>query len=205
MTWNSVPHTERAMTSKLDDLGYACRRHYVQEAVIQGAEQLYHQLILESERRQNKRKRGNNDRGLQAAAVYLSFVSHHKPKTQREIAAIFDIEPKYVTQGLRIYEELLGRPSRITIYSDYVEEYSRALDLNKEQQDRIELVLERADRLKILETNTPTSTVAGCIYYVVLEYSLSIRPTDIAKRCGVSIPTITKVYDKLTKHAIDLL
>ena len=73
-----------------------------------------------------------------------------------------------------------------------------------EHKTRVANVADKADELGILETNTPASMVAGCIYYVVTEYGLSVKPAEIAARCNISVPTILKVSEKLFKRSVDL-
>tara|TARA_A100001015_G_C14335298_1_gene460921 strand:- start:3 stop:323 length:321 start_codon:yes stop_codon:yes gene_type:complete len=97
------------------------------------------------------------------------------------------------------------RPNgKVTIYSDYIEEFCRNLNLSQEICNRVTIIADKAESLGVLENNTPTSIVAGCIYYVVVEYALHLKPTDIASSCGVSAPTINKVCNKLFNRAVDL-
>ncbi len=204
MIWSGVPYNERAMKNKMDDISYICKKHDIPEAIIECAHKSYYEVIQKLEEQKHKRKRGNNDTGLRAAAVFLAFQDDGKPRTYKEIAKLFDIESKYVSEGINMLEDLVRVNGKVSIYSDYIDEFCSSLDLNMEMRNRVANIADKADKLGILENNTPTSIVAGCINYVAVEMALPIRPADIASRCKVSPPTINKVCNKLFRRALDL-
>ena len=204
MIWSSVPYRERSMKHKMDAISYVCKDHDIPDAIIEYAHRLYYNVIQELEKNQQKRKRGKNDAGLRAAAVFLAFQDDGKPRTYKEIAKMFDIESKYVSEGINIFTDLIRVDGKVTIYSDYIDEFCNSLDLSETVRNRVANIADRADKLGILENNAPTSIVAGCINYVAIELALPIRASDIADRCKVSTPTINKVCNKLFHRAIDL-
>ena len=204
MIWNSIPPNERAMRSKIEDISCVCHINNIPNSITEYAQETYHSIIKELENKNKIRHRGKNDKGLQAAALFISYQDQHKPKTYKEIAAIFGIESKYVSDGLNIFYELLRPNAKISAYSDFIDEFCDSLNMTKQHKERVENVADKADELGILETNTPVSMVAGCIYYVVTEFGLNIKPSDISQRCNVSVPTILKVSDKLFKRSLDL-
>ncbi len=204
MIWNSIPHNERAMKSKIDDITFVCRQHNVSDIIIEYAQETYHSIIKALEARHDIRRRGKNDKGLQAAALFISYQDQHKPKTYKEIAKIFDIESKYVSDGINIFHDIFRPQAKVSAYTDFIEEFCDCLNMIPEHKTRVAYVADKADSIGILETNTPASMVAGCIYFVVTEFGLSIKPADIASRCNVSVPTILKVSEKLFKRSLDL-
>lgn len=204
IVWSSVPYDERSMKTKMDDISYVCHKNDVPEAIIEHAQKLYYDIIQELQKRSQKRKRGNNDRGLKAAAVFYAFQDDGKPRTYKELAKMFDIESKYVSEGINAFD-LIRKNGKVSIYSDYIDEFCSSLDMSPEVRDRVANIADKADKLGILDNNAPTSIVAGCINYVAVEMALSLRPATIAERCGVSPPTINKVCNKLFRHAVDLL
>lgn len=204
MIWNSIPHNERAMKSKIEDISCVCRQNNVPDIIMEYAQETYHSIIRALEDRKDVRRRGKNDKGLQAAALFISYQDQHKPKTYKEIATIFGIESKYVSDGINLFHDLLRPKAKVSVYTDFIEEFCDSLNMISEHKMRVAHVADRAEGLGILETNTPASMVAGCIYYVVTEYGLSVKPTEIAARCNVSVPTILKVSEKLFKRSVDL-
>ena len=204
VVWASVPYNERSMKTKMDDISYVCKKYDIPEAIIEYAQRLYYAVIQELNKNLQKRKRGKNDTGLRGAAVFLAFQDDGKPRTYKEVAKFFGIESKYVSEGINIFTNLIRLNGKVTIYSDYIDEFCSSLDLSMDIRNRVANIADKADKLGILENNAPTSIVAGCINYVAVELALPIRPADIAQRCKVSPPTINKVCNKLFRRAIDL-
>lgn len=205
MTWNGVPHNERSLRNKLDDISYVCSTHEIPGSIIEYAQHQYYDLIKNLEKHNVTRKRGKNDSGMKAAALFIAFQDDGKPRTYKDIAKIFGIEPKYVSEGINMFYKYVRPNGKVTIYSDYIEEFCRNMNYSQEICDRVTTIADKADTLGILENNTPTSIVAGCIHYVAIEYGLPIKASDVAVSCGVSAPTINKVCNKLLNRAIDLV
>jgi len=206
LIWNSVPPSERSMRTKIEDISHVCKQRGIPDAIIEYAHENYHHIIRKLEEEKMKRKRANNDKGLRAAALFISFQDNHKPKTYQEVADIFGIETRYVSAGLTLFNKLLRQQKiKVTKYADYIDEYCDSLNMSAEHKARVAEVVDKVDELGILENNIDTSVVAGCISYVVTEFVLPIKASDIHHRCNVSIPTINKVCDKLTKRSIELI
>lgn len=206
LTWNSVPHSERSMRNKIEDIARVCRLNNIPDAIMEYAQENYHKLRMELEKLNMTRKRGNNDRGLKAAAVFISFQDNHKPKTYQEIAKIFEIDSRYVSAGIEMFNKLIRQHDVQDIkYSDYIDEFCDSLNMTAEHKIRVAFVADKAEELGILESNIPTSMVAGCISYVVAEFGLNIKANDIEERCNVSVATINKVCEKLNRRSVDLL
>lgn len=204
MTWHSIPHHERSLRVKMDDISHICHVNQIPDGIIEYAQHQYFKLLKALEDNNVTRKRGKNDAGMKAAALFFALQDDGKPRTYKEIAKLFNIEPKYASEGINMFNEYVRPNGKVTIYSDYIDEFCSNMALSREVADRVTNIADRADKLGILENNTPTSIVAGCIYYVVVEYALSIKPSDIADSCGVSAPTINKVCHKLFNRAMDL-
>jgi transcription initiation factor TFIIIB Brf1 subunit/transcription initiation factor TFIIB len=205
MTWNGVPHNERSLRNKMDEISYICQTHDIPGSIVEYAQHQYYDLIKALETNNLTRKRGKNDSGMKAAAIFIAFQDDEKPRTYKDIAKLFSIEPKYVSEGITLFYTYVRPNGKVTIYSDYIEEFCRNMNLGQTICDRVTDIADKADSLGILENNTPTSIVAGCIYYVAVEFALPIKPGDVATSCGVSGPTINKVSNKLFNRAMDLV
>lgn len=204
MTWNGVPHNERSLRNKMDDISFICSTNDIAESIIEYAKHLYCKLLKSLEQNGITRKRGKNDSGMKAAAVFISFQDDGKPRTYKEVAKLFNIESKYVSEGINMFTDFVRPNGKVTIYSDYIEEFCRNMNLSSVICNRVTTIADKADELGILENNTPTSIVAGCIFYVAVEYALPLKASDIAACCIVSEPTINKVCNKLFARAMDL-
>ena len=204
MIWSSVPYPERSRKIRMDNIEMVCRANDIPEAIYACAQNRYYRIICALEEAGLKRRRGNNDMGLQGAGLFIALQQDGKPRTYKEIAGMFCIEPKYVSEGIKLYERLLSS-NKVTLYSDYIDEFCGSLNIPDSLRGRVEYVADKAEQLGILENNAPTSIVAGCIYYVSVEHALNIRVQDIAEQCKVSVPTINKVCSKLFRRSMELM
>jgi transcription initiation factor TFIIIB Brf1 subunit/transcription initiation factor TFIIB len=202
--WSSIPYNERSMRTKMDEIASVCKINDIPYAIVEYAQFLYHKLINALEDNEYKRRRGKNDAGIRAAAVFISFQEDNKPRTYKEIATIFGIEPKYVSDGIKLFSEFFQSDMKVAVYTDYIDDFCNSLDLGEEIKARIISISDKADKLGILENHAPTSIVAGCIHYVSIENDLNISIADIEERCNVSAPTINKICSKLFRRAMDL-
>lgn len=212
LTWNSVPHHERSLQNKLNCITYVCKQNDIPVAIIESTSKLYHDIIRKLEEVQSRRKRANNDKGLMAGALYISFLIYRKPKTYADVAQIFEIETRYVSPAVSLFAKYFPHliPSNDSTepssnMDDLITEFCDALNMQLEHKNRVTDIVNRVTRLGILENNIDTSVVAGSIFFVASEYGLPIKPSDINERCHVSVPTINKVCDKITSRAVDLL
>lgn len=207
--WQSQPYHERSLKGRFDNINQKCQEHGVSDAIIEFTQTIYYDVLQELDSNpEHTSKRGNNNEGLQGAALFQAFQEDGHPKTYKEIAAIFEIEPEYVSEGIKLFRTLMGKTDKYHMksnkYSDYIEGFCRRLHL-EDLKDRVMEVADKAHELGILDSNTPTAIVAGCIYYVIVETgNATVSKNTIYQRCGVSVPTITKVCDKLCQRAVDL-
>lgn len=204
--YNSMPAAERSLKDRLENIQLNCRDAGIKQAVIDYAQQLYYKIFQKYENdKELKSKRGKNNEGLQAAALFFAFQEAKIHKTYREIAAIFRINTKYLSDGIKLFNSLVNNNSlKITVYSEFIMEFCKKLGLNEDIQSRAIDIADKAVSLGILENNIQTSISAGCIYYVIVEQALPIKKNTVALKCDVSGPTITKVYDKLSPRSRDL-
>lgn len=206
MIWSSVPYPERSRKIRMENIEMICKANDIPEAIFECAQNRYYKIICALEGAGHKKRRGNNDLGLQGAGLFIALQQDGKPRTYKEVATMFGIEPKYVSEGIKLYERLLNTGScKVTAYSDYINEFCGSLNIPDKLRSRVEYVADRAEQLGILENNSPTSIVAGCIYYVSVEHALSIKAGEIAEQCKVSIPTINKVCSKLFRRSLELM
>lgn len=205
LIWDSVNHRERNMKTRIDDIAYICKDTDIPEVIMERAQKLYFDFIGEVKKQQLKNKRGDNDIGLKGAAIYLALVEVGRPRTYKEIAKLVGVDASYVSDGIDMFELITKIESHTANYSDYIEVFCENLDLSDEIKERVLTVANKANDLGILENNSLTSMIAGCISYVAEEMALPLRPTDIAACCEVSAPTINKVCAKLCRRAMDLL
>ena len=207
MIWHTTPYNERSLRERFEHMSMCCHNFGIKEAVIQYAQTLYHEVLKVLENHPtHKMKRGNNNEGLQAATLYYALQDDGHPRTYKEIAKIFRLDHKYVTDGIKLFAELMNDTHKLktTKYSDYIERFCNKLSLDTPIKMRVTEIADCANKLGILDNNAPTSIVAGCIYYAIVENAIPLHKNTIAQQCDVSVPTIGKVYSKLLDHSEDL-
>src|SRR3989344_2100835 len=184
IVWSSMPPSEKSLKNRLDNIQLNCRDANIPQSIIDYAQTLYYKVFQAYEDNPSFRvKRGKNNEGLQAAALFFAFQEAGMHKTYKEITSIFRIETKYLSDGIKIFNALVNHnKAKITIYSDYIIDFCKKLGLNEHIQALVSEVADRAVEIGILENNTPKSIVAGCIYYVIIEQALPLRKNIISEK-----------------------
>lgn len=205
----SQPHQESSLKKKFDNISVKCHNNGITDALIEFTQTIYNNVKEELDKSPKyKQKRGDNDQGLQAASLFYAFQEDGHPKTYKDIAKIFEIEPEYVSEGIKMFRDLMNKSDytmKTNKYFDYIDGFCSRLYLEDSVKERIVEVADKANDLGILDSNTPTAIVAGCIYYVIIECGISsINKKTIEHFCKVSVPTITKVCDKLCLYTLEL-
>jgi transcription initiation factor TFIIIB Brf1 subunit/transcription initiation factor TFIIB len=93
----------------------------------------------------------------------------------------------------------------ITKYSDFIDRYCNNLGINNKITNEIMNFAKKVDEMKILTRNTPQAMACGCIFFIATMHRLGISKTHIADKCGISVPTITKSYERLLPYTKDLI
>ena len=158
-----------------------------------------------------KLSRGDIRDGLIAACLFYSCKEYEVSRSPQEIGKICGVGTSNVTRGINLFYELM-KNSRIvdlnkyiTKYTDFIERYCSNLELNAKLTQEIIALGKKVDDLKILTKNTPQAMACGCIFFIITMYGLGITKTNIAEKCGISVPTITKSYERLLPYSKDLI
>ena len=205
--WLGADYKERSLKHKLNNIRQVCTKHQLKETIIHQAYEYYHQLYQIIQDYEDK-KRGYNDIGLQACSVYFSLVNHQKIRSYREVAQMFGIDQKYVSDGMKLFFHYMG--DILPIQSDghlgecknYLSRYINRL-FNQDIQGAsyyskiISNVLTEIDRYHLLDSNILTTSVAGTIYFVLLLHGFNISVRRISEFTETSHPTISKVTREL--------
>jgi transcription initiation factor TFIIIB Brf1 subunit/transcription initiation factor TFIIB len=208
LNWNGVHNKEKSMKNRFSNIEDSCKMFGVSLAIIKYAQDIYYDIynaLMEDINYSDYR--ADNNKGLQAAAVFYAFQEDGHPKTCKEVSYMFGINTKHISEGLKVFNDLMkNKYKRINNqYSDYMDDYCNKVHLDDATKARVREVADTANKLQILDDKTPTSIVAGCIYYVVMENAISnLKKSVLSKKLSVSAPTITKVCDILLQYTIEL-
>lgn len=212
--WLGTDYKERSLKTKLTNIRQICSRNGIKDLVIEQAYDYYYKIVSAIEKHEDK-KRGFNDIGLQAGSVYFSFLQHNITRSYREVAKMFKVDQKYVSDAIKTYFQYIPDylPSNAgDEYDDcknYLKRYlNRLLNDSDTMRNKyltiISNLIDTVNKYYILDSNMLTSSVAGCIYFVFLMDGLNISTRQVSQYCETSHPTIHKVCKELLQH-VDLL
>jgi transcription initiation factor TFIIIB Brf1 subunit/transcription initiation factor TFIIB len=207
--WNNIPPKERAMKDRFDNIEWKCSMCDIDKATIETVKDIYYDICEKMDKDSSyKKKRAANNEGLQAASLLHTYNLEGRPRTIKEVAKIFNIETKYVSNGYKILTSLLNVDDveSSNSYTDFIDRFCDKLELVDKVKDRVSEISIKAEKLGILDSNAPVSVVAGCIYFVITEMALTnVTKSHVANVCGVSPPTVNQVCDKLFRNTIKLI
>ena len=99
--WNSMPYWERTLYNIFDKLTNNTTNHGIPSKVIEDAKVLYKKAS------EKKISRGDNKDGLIASCIYYACLINKLPRSPKEIARMFHIDPNVLTKGNARFQILL--------------------------------------------------------------------------------------------------
>lgn len=198
--WNGMPYKERSLYKVFLDIQQICLNNNIPQIIINEAKSLY--KITST----TKISRGTNRSGIIAACVYFACKECNVPRSQKEIASMFDIEPTIMTKGVKKCQEIihmnkknkqrLNKSSSIKP-DDFIERFCNKLNIIENDMKKINKICKIAIENNLICENTPPSIAAGCIFYHVKKDNSSLSKKDISNICNISEVTINKCAKKL--------
>lgn len=191
--WNSMPYWERTLYSIFDKLTNNTNNHGIPSKVIEDAKVLYKRAS------EKKISRGDNKDGLIASCIYYACLINKLPRSPKEIARMFHIDPNVLTKGNARFQILLQINVDSSNPDDYITRFGSRLNMNYTDVQKCKEFAKKLDELEIVSENAPTSVAAGALFYYSTLNELEYTKKQIADVCEVSEVTITKCYKRLTK------
>jgi transcription initiation factor TFIIIB Brf1 subunit/transcription initiation factor TFIIB len=103
-----MDYNETSLNNTFEDIKLKCYKNNIPQIVINSAYHYAH-LIKQSK----VITRGKNRTALHAAAVFVSCQKHEKSYTPSDIAKIFEINVKDVTQGYKKFCEIMSNTNNL--------------------------------------------------------------------------------------------
>lgn len=197
--WNSMPYWERTLYSVFDKLMTNTINHGVPSKVIDDAKVLYKRAS------EKKISRGDNKEGLIASCIYYACLLNKIPRSPKEVARMFNIDPNVLTKGNARFQSLLQMNVDSSNPDDYVARFGSKLNMNFQDIQACKRLALQIDEMEIVSQNSPTSVAAGCLYFHCMNRKLPFSKKAIATVCEVSEVTITKCHKCLMKYKSVLL
>lgn len=191
--WNSMPYWERTLYAVFDKLTNNTANHGVPSKVLDDAKVLYKRAS------EKKISRGENKDGLIASCIYYACLMNKLPRSPKEVARMFHIDPNILTKGNARFQTLLQMNVESSSPDDYIARFGSKLKMDYNDIQKCKTLARRLDELEIVSENAPTSVAAGAIYYYCFKNEIDFSKKQIADVCEVSEVTITKCFKRLQK------
>ena len=209
--WGIMDYNETSLNNTFEDIKLKCYKNNIPQIVINSACHYAH-LIKKSK----VITRGKNRIALHAAAVFVSCQKHEKSYTPTDIAKIFKINVKDITQGYKKFCEIMGNTNNLnSLVNDvdnltainYVDRFCKKIKFNSKYTEISKYIASQIDNIKINweNKNKPLSLASGCILLTATEYNLPVSKKDVSDICEVSPVTVNKIHKKLLEHIDELL
>ncbi|OUU18289.1 MAG: hypothetical protein CBB97_21130 [Candidatus Endolissoclinum sp. TMED37] len=202
--WQSMPYKEKSQYDEFERIKTMSKIGGIPK-IIQDEALRQHKKISEM-----RTFRGFNRDGIIAASVYLSCRINNFPRTAKEIASIFKLDPTAATKGCKNAGHLLEK-DETNKYGDnktkfyqtkpisFIERYCSRLNMNAELTKLCKFIAHKIEKNDLIPENTPHSVAAGIVYFVSQHCNLSITKKQVNKYSEISEVTINKCYKKLEK------
>jgi len=158
-----------------------------------------------------KISRGKNRKGVIAACVFNACKECKVPRSVKEIAKIFDLDPKVLTKGCKNYTEIIrlnkinvgrNQASETIRLDDFIDRFCHNLSINGENTKIIKHISSLCEKHSLIYDNTPPAMATGCIYLLSQLKNLEVSKKSISENCNISEVTINKCYKKLYNNEI---
>jgi len=192
--WNSMPYWERELYRVFEKLSSATCNKGINMKVLDDSKVLY------SRASDMKISRGDNKEGLIASCIFFACALNEVPRSIKEIARMFNIDPSVLTKGNARFQSLMKLNIKSPDASDFISRFASQLSMNWNDIQNCKKMTKIIEDLEIVSENAPTSVAAGTLYYYCVTNDIDVTKKQVHAVCNVSEVTITKCYKNLLKY-----
>lgn len=200
--WQSMPYHEKALHDGFEHIRRAAVRSGIPKRLIEEAYRIHKEISEE------RSFRGVNREGITAAALYLSCRFNGCPRTAKEIAHMFNLDPTHTTRGcknamsvLSIIERERGGANDTKfpkmLCSHFVDRFACRSGLTDDLTALARFIALKVDREQLVQENAPNAVASGIVWYVCQMTKQNISKKTVAQACEISEVTISKCHKKL--------
>ena len=186
--WNAMPYNERTLWNVFDKLTGVSLSNGIPQKIVDDAKVLYKRAS------EKKISRGNNKQGLIASCIYYACRMNNLPRSSKEIAKMFDIDPVVLNKGNSRFQTLLQINVSSSSPLDFISRYCSNLDMKMEDIENCKKLAKFLEESEIMSDNSPTSSCASILYYYSKKKNLGITKKQFSDVCQVSEVTVEKGY-----------
>ena len=137
--------------------------------------------------------------------MYYACIINKVPRSTKEIACMFKLDPNVLTKGNARFQELLKINVDTSNPEDFIARFGSNLNMNWEDIQACKELAHKIEEHELVSENAPTSVAAGTIFFYCHYKELDFTKKQISDTCSVSEVTITKCFKKLQKFKDILL
>jgi len=157
--WNSMPYDERTLWNVFDKLNMTASNNGIPQKIIDDAKVLYKKAS------EKKISRGDNKDGLIASCLYNSCLINNIPRSSKEIAKMFEIDPIILNKGNSRFQTLLQINVVSSSANEFISRYCSQLNMKITDIEKCKELTYFLENNEIISDNAPTSSCASIIYY----------------------------------------
>ena len=214
---NAMPSAEKTLWEAIKNIRDAALKAQIPGVIADKGCLLYAALS-----HNEKLKRGNSRRGLQANCMYVFCKAENSGFfiSPERLAELFGISATEFREGQKIFGEISYRKTmtqtpdsawsekfsssrkefvKPTTPENYVQKAGVSLKFKEDQIAEIIYIVRTTEKLALVSKKMPQSIAAGCIILYVKEKKLKIPAKRISEICGVSDITGSSTFKELKK------
>lgn len=192
--WNSMTYDERTLLAVFNKITNTALNNGIPQKIIDDAKVLYKNAS------KKKISRGENKEGLIASCIYHSCLLNDIPRSAKEIAKMFDINPVVLNRGNSRFQSLLQINVISSSPQDFIRRYCTQLNMSIEDIAKCKKLVQFLEDNEIMNDNAPTSSCASILYYYNQRKNLGYSKKQFVEICGVSEVTVIKGYKLICKY-----
>ena len=205
MKWQSMPHKERTLYDDFQFIRLMAQNANIPMLIVNEAIS-YYKKIAESD----SKFRGEKRDGIIASAVYIACRIHNYPRTPKEIADIFKLEPATATKGCKNAMTIIKNLEKDMDNKDktqfgntkphlLISRYCSLLNINDELTNLAIFIAMKIEKMNLMQENIPPSIASGIVYFIIQLCNLNISKTEVHDTSKISVVTINKCYKNVEK------
>lgn len=215
--WYLAPHPERSLKKSFDKITGYGNVGNIPSAVVNFAHKLYHEIYTKQIRKDNDNKinRGGVKNGLEVACLHFACRLYEIPRSIEEMEKMTGVLSSDINKGINIFKELtedselinVSKSKYLITYKDFLERFCNQLGLSNDFYNELKCLGEKVAKKNILSKNTPQAIACGLVFFWAhVKGKKNITKNMIAEKCGAgSIPTITSIFEILSRHTMELI
>ena len=181
----SMNHRDRALFHAYKDIEQAGQ--VLPQNILQNAKILYKKF------NDQKLTRGNVRLGIKGNCLLYACRIAQIPRTTKEIADMFNIQPKDISRTAQIFKDtIMGETEKnyVTKPINVLQRLLNSFDVSREERFGCVKMCNNLEQCPELMSKTP-NTIATAVIYNILSHRIS--KAEVCETCEVSIPTVNKI------------